>query len=251
MKIKELCQYLDEFLQTARYRDYAPNGLQVQGREDVERIVTGVTASAELIRKAIELNADAVLVHHGYFWNNEDSRVVGMKAVRLKALLANDINLLAYHLPLDGHAVVGNNAQLGRLLELKAAALDPDNLAQGLVWHAHLDRPQPVLQFCRAVAENLGREPLLIAGGPAEIQHVAWCTGAAQNYLQAVSAYQVDLYLSGEISESTVHVARECGLHYVAAGHHATERYGVKALGEHLADKFEIQHDFIDLDNPV
>ena len=251
MKIKELCQYLDEFLDVRRYRDYAPNGLQVEGRENVERIVTGVTACAALIDQAIELDADAILVHHGYFWKNEDARVVGLKARRLKALLKHDINLLAYHLPLDGHPVVGNNAQLGQLLELKGAALDAEVLAQGLVWHAYLDRPLAVEQFHRHVAEKLGRVPLHIAGGPREIQHVAWCSGAAQHYINELAPYNVDLYFSGEISESTVHVAQEAGLHYFAAGHHATERYGVKALGDHLFDRFEIQPQFVDIDNPV
>jgi len=251
MNIKELCLYLDEFLQVQRYRDYAPNGLQVQGRETVERIVSGVSASAQLIEKAIAVNADTLLVHHGYFWKNENPRIVGIKAARLKALLGHDINLLAYHLPLDGHPVVGNNAQLGLLLDLNGIPLDKDNLAQGLVWHTHLDHAVPVTQFRQLVADRLGREPLHIAGGGDEIRHVAWCSGAAQHHIQDVAGHHVDLYISGEISEPTVHAAREYGMHYFAAGHHATERYGVKALGQHLADKFEIYHQFIDIDNPV
>jgi len=251
MKIEELIQYLDDFLEVRRFRDYAPNGLQVEGRDNIERIVTGVSASAALIQQAIERDADAILVHHGYFWKNESARITGIKAARLKALLQHDINLLAYHLPLDGHPVVGNNAQLAQLLELKGAVLDGDNLAQGLVWHAHLDKPMAIEQFRHRVAQKLGREPQHIAAGAAEIQHVAWCSGAAQNYIADLAGYHVDLYMSGEISEQTVHVAQESGIHYFAAGHHATERYGVKALGEHLFDKFELEHEFVDIEIPV
>jgi len=250
MKTNELCEYLETFLDVRRFRDYAPNGLQVQGRDQIEHIVSGVSATAALIDQAIEHDADAILVHHGYFWKNEDPRVIGLKAKRLRALLAHDINLLAYHLPLDAHPVVGNNAQLGKLLDLKGAVLD-DELAQGLVWHAHLDQPDTATNFYQFVTERLGRRPLHIPGHTREIRHIAWCTGAAQGYIDDMAAYHVDLYISGEISEQTVNVAKESGVHFIAAGHHATERYGVKALGEHLADKFELRHEFIDIDNPA
>lgn len=250
MNIEELQDYLHQFLEVDRFKDYCPNGLQVEGKPEIECIVSGVTASQALIEQAIEKRADALLVHHGYFWKNEDARIIGIKAQRLKLLLQHQINLLVYHLPLDAHPVVGNNAQLGKLLELKGAVLDPE-LAQGIVWHAHLDYPMPASEWAAQLADKLGRAPMHIPAGNQEIQHIAWCTGGAQGYISDMAKYAVDAYLSGEISESTVHAARETGVHYFAAGHHATERFGAKALGEHLQDKFGLEHYFIDIPNPA
>lgn len=240
----------DRFLNVAKIADYCPNGLQVEGRPQVRRIVSGVSASQALLDAAIEAQADAVLVHHGYFWKNEDARIVGMKQRRLKTLLNNDISLLAYHLPLDVHPQVGNNAQLARVLDLLVEGpLEPDNAKSvGLV--GSLRTPISPVEFQRRIYQALGREPLLI-DGQRPIQRIAWCTGGAQGYIEQAVAAGVDAYLTGEISEPTVHIARENGLSFFAAGHHATERYGVQALGDYLAAQFGIEHRYIDCPNPA
>ncbi len=240
----------DRHLDAARISDYCPNGLQVEGRAEVRRIVSGVTASQALLDAAVEAQADLVLVHHGYFWKSENPCVVGMKQRRLKTLLTHDISLVAYHLPLDVHPELGNNVQLARRLGLHIeGALEPGNpRSVGLV--GSLAQTLEPAAFAAQVAQVLGRAPLLIdAGRP--IRRVGWCTGAAQGYIEQALAAGVDAYLSGEVSESTVHSARENGISYLAAGHHATERYGVQALGEWLAERFGIEHRFVDCDNPV
>jgi len=248
MKLKELIDYTGQYLQVARFRDYCPNGLQVQGREDIKKIVTGVTASMALLEAADALGADLVLVHHGYFWKNEDARVIGIKHARLKFLLAHDINLAAYHLPLDAHPEVGNNTQLARVLGMR-----PEGYAgeQGIVAYGSLIADIPLVQFASQIAVALGRQPQVIGREGKIIRHAAWCTGAAQDYIEQAIELGVDVFISGEISERTVHVAREAGIAYIAAGHHATERYGIKALGEHLAQHFGLDCHFIDIDNPV
>ena len=240
----------DRFLNAAKIPDYCPNGLQVEGRPQVRRIVSGVTASQALLDAAVEAQADVVLVHHGYFWKNEDPRLVGMKQRRLKTLLSNDISLLAYHLPLDVHPEVGNNVQLARLLGLTVeGALEPDNpRSVGLV--GSLDTPLAPAEFMQRVQIALGREPVMVEG-PGLIRRVAWCTGGAQGYIDQAVTAGVDAYLTGEISEPTAHIARENELSFFAAGHHATERYGVQALGEYLAKRFAIEHLFIDCKNPA
>ena len=240
----------DRFLNAAKIPDYCPNGLQVEGRPQVRRIVSGVTASQALLDAAVEAQADVVLVHHGYFWKNEDPRLVGMKQRRLKTLLSNDISLLAYHLPLDVHPEVGNNVQLARLLGLTVeGALEPDNpRSVGLV--GSLDTPLAPAEFMQRVQIALGREPVMVEG-PGLIRRVAWCTGGAQGYIDQAVTAGVDAYLTGEISEPTAHIARENELSFFAAGHHATERYGVQALGEYLAKRFAIEHLFIDCPNPA
>ncbi|MCQ4278800.1 Nif3-like dinuclear metal center hexameric protein [Pseudomonas stutzeri] len=240
----------DRFLNAAKIPDYCPNGLQVEGRPQVRRIVSGVTASQTLLDAAVEAHADVVLVHHGYFWKNEDPRVVGMKQRRLKTLLSNDISLLAYHLPLDVHPEVGNNVLLARLLGLTVeGSLEPDNpRSVGLV--GSLDMPLAPAEFMRRIQSALGREPVMVEGAGL-IRRVAWCTGGAQGYIDQAVTAGVDAYLTGEISEPTAHVARENELSFFAAGHHATERYGVQALGEYLAKRFAIEHLFIDCPNPA
>ncbi len=245
-----LVQEADRYLDAARISDYCPNGLQVEGRSQVARIISGVTASQALLDAAVEARADVVLVHHGYFWKNEDARVVGMKQRRLKTLLVNEISLLAYHLPLDVHPEVGNNVRLGALLGLRTEGpLDPANPhSVGLV--GSLESPLAPSEFMQRIHQVLGREPLLVEGcGP--IKRVAWCTGGAQGYIDQAVAAGVDAYITGEISEPTAHIARENGLSFFAAGHHATERYGVRALGEYLAGRFGIEHQFIDCPNPA
>nr|WP_315596590.1 Nif3-like dinuclear metal center hexameric protein [uncultured Cupriavidus sp.] len=248
MKTKELELYLNDLLEVPRFKDYCPNGLQVQGCLDVTHIVTGVTASLALIEAAIEAGADAILVHHGYFWKNEDARVIGQKHARLKKLLGADINLLAYHLPLDNHAELGNNAQLGLQLGLTPNGRFSDDQ---LGWTGTLPHPMPLHAFAAHVGGVLEREPLTIGDPEQTIRTVGWCTGGAQGYFGAAIAAGVDVYISGEVSEPTTHMARESGVAYIAAGHHATERYGIRAVGEHLAQRFELRHTFIDIPNPV
>jgi dinuclear metal center YbgI/SA1388 family protein len=246
-----LVQYCNELLESTRFRDYCPNGLQVEGRAEIVRLVTAVTASLQAIEAARDLQADALLVHHGYFWKGEDAVLVGMKRRRVEQLLDAGINLLAYHLPLDAHAELGNNAQLARVLNIQQpAALDPTGRAS-LVWLGQLPQAMPMAVLAEHVSTSLDRQPLVIDSGQNNLQRVAWCTGAAQNAIEQAAAVGADVYISGEVSEQTVHAARELGISYVAAGHHATERYGVQALGEHLAEQFQLECHYVELDNPV
>jgi len=244
-----LAKYLATTLDINRFRDYCPNGLQVEGRQQIRHLVTGVTASLALLEAAHAAGADTVLVHHGFFWRGEDPRVIGPRQRRLKLLLSNDINLFAYHLPLDAHPVMGNNAQLGARLGLSASSRFGE---QDLGWLGSAPASlASVGDLGRLIEQVLGRAPLLI-GDPAQaIGPVAWCTGAAQQSLADAIDAGARTYLSGEISEQTVHLARESGVAYLACGHHATERYGVQAVGEHLAQQFGIRHQFIDVPNPV
>lgn len=246
-----LRDYLVELLAVASFPDYAPNGLQVEGGEQVQRLLTGVTASRALLDAAVAWRADAVLVHHGYFWKGEDPRVVGMKARRLAMLLGNGISLFAYHLPLDAHSEYGNNARLGALLGIRPEGTFDTGTPVALGWHGRLPEPLALEDFGGRVADALGRAPVTVAGGDHPVHAVAWCTGAAQGFIERAADLGVDAYLSGEISEPTVHVARERGIHFLAAGHHATERYGARALGEHLAQRFDLQHRFVDVDSPA
>ncbi|MBD8754889.1 Nif3-like dinuclear metal center hexameric protein [Pseudomonas coleopterorum] len=248
--LNTLVEEADRYLGSAKIQDYCPNGLQVEGRPQVMRIVSGVTASQALLDAAVEAKADLVLVHHGYFWKGENPCVVGMKQRRLKTLLRHDISLLAYHLPLDVHAEVGNNVQLARQLELTVEGpLDPaDSRVVGLI--GSLPEPMHPRDFARRVQEVLGREPLLIEGSE-KIRRVGWCTGGGQGYIDRAIAAGVDLYISGEASEQTFHSARENDISFIAAGHHATERYGVQALGDYLARRFALEHVFIDCPNPI
>jgi dinuclear metal center YbgI/SA1388 family protein len=249
MQLNELETYLNKLLNIDQFRDYCPNGLQVEGRNEVCRVVSGVTASFDFLQAAISAGAEAVLVHHGYFWRNEEPCVVGMKRRRLRALLENDLSLLAYHLPLDAHAELGNNAQLGcQLGFVENGRFGEQNLCmQGI----------PPLQgmklkeLCQHIEAILLRKPLMIGDGTKTIRRIAWCTGAAQDYFDEAIRLGVDAFLTGEISERTVHMARESGVAFISAGHHATERYGVQALGEHISHKFGISHQFIDIGNPV
>lgn len=251
VELTQLVDYADELLSARDFSDYCPNGLQVEGRAKVSRIVAGVTASQALLEQAIEAGADLVLVHHGYFWKGEDPRLVGMKARRLATLLGAGVSLLAYHLPLDAHPEYGNNVQLAKRLGLTVeGAFDTGGgLALGL--HGRPARPLSAAEFSTVIETALKRAPLHVPGGAEPIRRVAWCTGAAQGFIERAAAEGVDAYVSGEISEPTAHVARELGLHYFAAGHHATERYGVQALGEHLAARFGLDYRFIDVPNPA
>ena len=248
MQRTELETYLNQYLEVARFHDYCPNGLQVEGRAEVSTIVTGVTASLDLLRAAVARGADAVLVHHGYFWRGEDPRLTGTRRERIALLLKHELNLFAFHLPLDAHAEIGNNIQLARILDLPYAGRFGE---QDIGAHGAFGEPVTLGDLARRCAERLGRVPQIIGDATKLVRRVAWCSGAAQGYLEDAVRLGVDAYISGEISEQTVHLARESGVAYVAAGHHATERYGVRALGEHLAARFGIAHEFVDIANPV
>ena len=248
MLLNELCDYNASLLQTSLFKDYCPNGIQVEGRAEVRRIATGVTASQQVVDAAIAWGADALLVHHGYFWRNEEATIVGIKKKRIAQLLRNDVSLLAYHLPLDAHAELGNNAQLGKLLGLVAQGRFGE---QNIAWFGMLERRQPLAQFVQQIAHDLQRTPQTIGDGAKIIRKVAWCSGGAQNYFDAAIAQGVDAYITGEISEQNFHLANETGVAFIAAGHHATERLGVQALGDHLAKRFGLEHCFFDQTNPV
>lgn len=245
MKVKDLNNYLNHLLQPERFSDYCPNGLQVEGKPEIGKIVTGVTASMNLLKAAHKANADAILVHHGYFWRNEALPITGIKKQRVAYLLLHDINLFAYHLPLDMHAELGNNVMLAKELGLTVGAW-ADMLAL-----VELNKPQSLKSFVELVDEKLNRKSTVIGDLSQSVQRVALCSGAAQGYIEQAVAENVDVYLSGEISEQTVHISREANVSYISAGHHATERYGIQALGAHLAEKFGLMHEFIDCENPI
>jgi dinuclear metal center YbgI/SA1388 family protein len=245
---EDLRVYLDSLLDAARFRDYCPNGLQVEGCERVRRVVCGVTASQALIEAAIERGADAVLVHHGWFWKSEDGRVTGFRKRRMARLLAHDINLFAYHLPLDAHPALGNNAQLALRL-----GWTPDGRfgEQDIGFVGAPATPVSAGDLMRQMDAALGRAPLLVGDPQRKVARIAWCSGGAQDYFEDALATGADLFVSGEISEQTVHLARETGMAFAAAGHHATERYGVMALAADLAEEFGLACEFVDIDNPA
>lgn len=248
MQRAELERHLDQLLEIGRFRDYCPNGMQVEGRGEIRRIVCGVTASQALIEAAIAAEADAILVHHGWFWRGEDGRVTGIRKPRLKALLAHDISLFAYHLPLDAHAELGNNAQLARLM---GWTVEGRFAEQDVGFVGGAPGAASAAELAQQLQARLGRAPLLVGDAARPLRRIAWCSGGAQGWFEQAIAAGADAYISGEISEQTVHLARESGVPYIAAGHHATERCGVQALGAHLAARFGIDCRFIDIDNPA
>ena len=251
VSLKELELELKKVLRPEQFKDYCPNGLQVEGRKEISKLVTGVTACQELITAAAEAGADALLVHHGYFWRGEDQSISGIKKVRIEALLKHELSLLAYHLPLDVHQEFGNNVQLGKVLgiEINGELGKQNNHPIGLT--GTIDQGTDFETLKALIADKLDRQPLAIEGKSKTIKSIAWCTGAAQNYIGLAIAAGADAYITGEVSEPTVHIARESGIHFFSAGHHATERYGVQAMGSYLASKFNLDHQFIDIDNPV
>lgn len=243
-----LLSVFNGLLQPERFKDYGPNGLQVEGKGEIRRIVSGVTASRALIEAAIDARADAIFVHHGLFWRGMDGRITGWLKERIRLLLAHDINLYAYHLPLDAHAELGNNAQLGARLGVQGQAAFGD---QNLGWLADAD-------FANSDALNthvqtvLGRSATLVSADASRpIHKLAWCTGGAQGFFEAAIAAGADAFITGEISEPQAHLARETGVSFIAAGHHATERYGAPAVADHVARECGIEHQWIEIDNPA
>jgi dinuclear metal center YbgI/SA1388 family protein len=244
----ELQSHLAQLLAVERFRDYGPNGLQVEGRPQVHRLITGVTASLALIEAAIQEGADAILVHHGLFWRGQDGRVTGWMRARLAPLLAHGINLFAYHLPLDAHPELGNNAQFGARLGLLA---DARFGAQELGFAADAGALDSTAALQAAVQRVCDRAPVLVPGDGRSLKRIGWCTGGAQGTFEAAIAAGVDAYVTGEISEPQAHIARETGVTFVACGHHATERFGAPAVGAHVAARFGLEHRFIDIANPA
>jgi len=251
-QLKVIVDYCNDLLRINEFKDYCPNGLQVEGRGEINKIICGVTACQALIDSAIEKQADAILVHHGYFWKNEDPVITGIKRKRIKSLLDNDISLLAYHLPLDAHKQLGNNATLAQKLSLQVDKDMQQADEQGLLWNGQLSERMSANNLASHIEARLGRTPLHLPDAANKpIQKIAWCTGGAQHYIEEAAAMGMDAYISGEVSEQTFHLARELNIHYFAAGHHATESYGVQALGAHLSDQFGVQAEFVDIANPV
>lgn len=252
MKLNDFENYLNQLLKPEQIKDYAPNGLQIQGTDQVTKIVTGVTASKALIDLAIEEKADALLVHHGYFWKNESYVIRGMKHSRIKALIENDISLFSYHLPLDIHSELGNNAQLAKLLNIDVTGpLEVGNNLSVAV-KGQLVEITSGSDLALLINEKLDRKCLHIAPpSNKKIKTVAWCTGGGQDYIELAAEQGIDAFITGEVSEKTTHIAKEMDIHFFAAGHHATERYGVKALGEYIAKEQGLEVIFIDVDNPV
>ena len=242
----ELLTAFDDLLAPERFRDYGPNGLQVEGRAQVRKMVSGVTASLALIEAAIAHQADTIFVHHGLFWRGQDGRLTGWLAARVRRLMASGINLLAYHLPLDAHAELGNNAQLGRRLGLTADARFGEQ-ALGFIGPADTS----LATLAQTAQAQLGRTAVVVPGDGRPLRRVAWCTGGAQGYFEAAIAAGADAFVTGEISEPQAHLARETGVAFLACGHHATERFGAPAVAAHVAAQFGLRHDFIEVDNPA
>ncbi|SFV88291.1 FIG137478: Hypothetical protein YbgI [hydrothermal vent metagenome] len=242
---KTLSQYCHDYLKASTFKDYCPNGLQIEGKANIKNIISGVSANQELIERAIDEKADALFVHHGFFWKGEDQCISGIKKNRIKALLDNNINLFAYHLPLDAHPEVGNNAQLAKHFGIKNATPIGDTL----VWQGEIDIA--LNAFSKIIEQALNRKPLVFGSDNKQINRVTWCSGGAQNYMHHALDVGADCFITGEISEQNPAIAKENNIAFIAAGHHATERYGVQALCQHLSKKFDIKHQFIDINNQV
>ncbi|NQY42174.1 MAG: Nif3-like dinuclear metal center hexameric protein [Legionellales bacterium] len=251
MNINEIVEYIEKYLDVPIFKDYCHNGLQVQGKSTISNVVTGVSANFELLQKAVELNADAVIVHHGLFWNSDSYQLIGPKYNRVKILIENEINLLAYHLPLDAHKEIGNNSSLGNLLGVENARQYTVSNTPGIVWAGNIN-PISGIDFSQKLSNVLHQEPIHIESNPdREIVKIAWCTGAGQDFLEQAAAFEIDAFITGEISERTVHLAKELNIDFFAAGHHATEIFGVKNLGEHLSSKYKLNHTFCNIPNPI
>ncbi|MAM89305.1 MAG: Nif3-like dinuclear metal center hexameric protein [unclassified Hahellaceae] len=244
-------KWLNVVLEPEQVKDYCPNGLQVEGRTQIAKVLLGVTASQALVDEAARWGADMILVHHGWFWKNEPLTVTGQKYRRMKALMHHDINLFAYHLPLDIHAEYGNNATLAETLGLQVEARQTLMGVKDLLWYGRVAEPCQADVFARHIEKRLQRKPLLLGDSQKMVRSVAWCTGGAQSAIDDAIELGVDAFISGEASEQTYHAAMENDIVYYAAGHDATERYGVQALGAALAAEFGLETRFFDLGNPV
>lgn len=247
----QLLQFLNSLLKPSTVKDYCPNGLQIEGKETVTKLVTGVTASQSLIDYAVSINADAILVHHGYFWKGESPCITGMKKKRIQTLLVNDINLYAYHLPLDIHPTLGNNAQLAKLLGIVDISPLEENNPQSVVMQGRFEGGIKPCELTQLLSTKLDKTPLHEPAVKKRIETVAWCTGGGQGYIDLAADKGIDAFITGEVSEQTIHTAREMDIHFYAAGHHATERYGVKALAEYIQQELKIEAVFVDIDNPA
>ncbi|PID63299.1 MAG: Nif3-like dinuclear metal center hexameric protein [Gammaproteobacteria bacterium] len=249
--LDDIVQHVNRTLVAAAIPDYCPNGLQVEGRSEVATLISGVTACEAFLEAAIDAGADAVLVHHGYFWKNDSPTVTGMLGRRVRRLVKADVSLMAWHLPLDVDPVFGNNAEIGRRLGIEGAQAVAAGGTEGLLWFGDLTAALGAEALAERIDQVLARRPLVVADHGRPIRRFGWCSGGAQGFLADAARLGCDAYLSGEISEKTMHEARELGVTYFHAGHHASERFGVQALGEHLADHFSLTHRFIDIDNPA
>ena len=241
----DLNVYCNDFLSVSKYKDYCPNGLQVEGTQTINKIVSGVSANLDFIELAIAEQADAIFVHHGIFWKNESNVIVGSKKTKIDLLLKNNINLFAYHLPLDDHPEVGNNIELGRVLGIKK--MKP--VDSSLIWQGELDTD--LKTFSSLIEKHLGRSPQIFGRLSRSVNSIAWCTGGAQSFIDEAISLKADVFLSGEVSERTPAVAKENDMIYISAGHHATERYGVQALSKHLSSEFNLKHQFLEVQNSV
>ncbi|WDU53246.1 Nif3-like dinuclear metal center hexameric protein [Taylorella equigenitalis] len=260
IRVDELQAWLDDTLKPTLYNDYAPNGLQLQGKSEIRKIVVGVTASEALINQAIKNNADAIIVHHGWFWKNEDSEIIGIKYNRIATAIKNNLNVFAYHLPLDAHPEYGNNAQLAKVLDIEVNLILKDEVRKpethgkyGLIWFGNVPPHIKMLEQLEGhVAQRLNRKPLVVGNPDMPVSRIAWCTGGAQGYFMEAIDKGADVYLTGEASEQCYHQAIESSVGFIAAGHHATERYGVQALGAALKAKYpQLEVEYIELNNPI
>ncbi|MDC9714643.1 MAG: Nif3-like dinuclear metal center hexameric protein [Gammaproteobacteria bacterium] len=242
---KTLVAYCHDYLNVAAFDDYCPNGLQIEGKPDIRKIISGVSANQDLIDAAIDEKVDALFVHHGFFWKNEAPEIIGIKKNRIKALLEHDINLFAYHLPLDAHTTVGNNIQLAQRLDIK----NPEPIGDTLVWQGEID--MTLSQLSNTIEQALNRAPLVFGDDNKSLKRIAWCTGGAQSYIEHAINIGADCFITGEVSEQIPAIAKENNIAFISAGHHATERYGVQALCQHLSQQFDLEHQFVEIDNQV
>ena len=250
-KLQDIIQWCDQTLKSPEFKDYAPNGLQIEGKTEVRKILAAVTASQDAIDAAIRENADLLLVHHGYFWKGEAYPITGMRGKRIKSLIQHDISLLAYHLPLDSHPSLGNNAAIADLLELeRIEALDPSE-RHPIGNIGYLNQPMPVEEFKKFVSEKLKFDVTHLPADKNMIEKVGFCTGGAQDFIVKAAEQGCDAYISGEVSERTFYEAKELDVHYFACGHHATERYGVQRLGQAISEQFDIEYVYFELNNPI
>ena len=250
-KLSDIIQWCDSTLKAAEFKDYAPNGLQIEGKTEVKKILCAVTASQSAIEAAIAQQADLLLVHHGYFWKGEAYPITGMRGKRIKTLIQHDISLVGYHLPLDAHPTLGNNAAIADLLELQnIEALDPSE-RHPIGNIGYLKQALSPEAFKVLLTEKLGFNTIHLAADKSQIQKVGFCTGGAQDFIEKAVTQDCDAYISGEVSERTFYQAQELNVHYFACGHHATERYGVQRLGKAIAEQFNIEYSYFELNNPI